>query len=285
VVIDVGEMAASAAYWLASVGHEIRVGRFSELGSIGAYVIVPDSSKMYEDFGMKINVVASGKDKGTGIEGTEVTPEQLEPEQERIDQIAAMFLADVQAYRNVDDSVMSGRTWIGGVAVNMGLADTVSGTNRRSIAMPENEVAAEVTAAEEENDEKDEKQAEISEEEKEEEEEGSEEDLVKAERTRCAEIAATFAHSPEFASLQIESGATLNMAKAAWFDYCKDHPENKPVAAKPSRIVAANQSPQPVAGNWTDALRACAAANNVSLSEAGRILSETNPELYRKNFE
>ena len=152
--------------------------------------------------------------------------------------------------------------------------------------MPENEVAAEVTAAETVESEVLETEPEtVAEPEIESPAPDTTDDPVQAERTRCAEIAATFAHSPEFASMQIESGATLIMAKAAWFDYCKDHPENKPVAAKPSRIVAANQSPQPVAGNWTDALRACAAANNVSLSEAGRILSETNPELYRKNFE
>lgn len=286
IVVEVGEMAASAAYWLAAIGHTIRVNRFSQVGGIGIYTIIDDDSEKYADMGVKRMLVSSGEHKGAGQPGVPVPESTIEIEQERVNAIAANFFADINLYRELDESIMSGRTWIGDQSITVGLADEIYGITR-SKEMSKKPVAEEATPEEETKEEPEEKAEEMEEKEEEEKEEAKAEEMeekeddVSAERARAASIASAFAHCPEFANKHILAGSTLVEAKADWFDY--EGKDNKP-AGKASRVVPANQPPKPAATNWSDALRDYAAANKCSLSEAGAVLAKTRPDLYRQNF-
>ncbi len=286
IVVEVGEMAASTAYWLAAIGHTIRVNRFSQVGSIGAYLIIDDDSKMYADMGVKRMLVSSGEQKGIGEPGVPVPESTIEIEQERVNTIAADFFADINLYRQIDESIMSGRTWTGYQSITVGLADEMYGITR-SKEMSKKPVAEEATPEEEKKEEPKEEEPKAEEPKAEEpkaeepKEEEPKADEVTEERARAASIASAFAHCPEFANKHILAGSTLVEAKADWFDY--EDKDNKPVG-KASRAVPANQTPKPAATNWSDALRDYAAANKCSLSEAGAVLAKTRPDLYRQNF-
>jgi len=291
IIVEVHQIAASAAYWLTCISHEIRVNRFSDVGSIGTYLMIDDTSEMYKDFGVRRILVSSGPHKGVGEDGVPVSDASVEIEQERINALAEMFLSDVRIYRpQVGDDVMSGRTWTGAASIGAGLADAQYGITRKANVMKDEEKNAAVEeeqAAPEEEENAAEPEEEPTEEdapsptEDEQEAEEEEEDEMAKERARCASIAATFAASPEFTAQHIRAGSSLVEAKAAWFDYSQG---KQPAAAKPSRVVAANQPPLPVASNWADAIRQYAAANKCSLAEAGQKMATQRPDLYRQNF-
>ena len=119
-------MIASAAYWLASISNRISVSSLAQVGSVGAYTTITDSSKWYERNGITTHMISSGKMKGAGHPGTEVTPELIEAEQKIIDSIAERFYATVEKYRYVSDAYKDGGIYLADEALKMGLVEVVS---------------------------------------------------------------------------------------------------------------------------------------------------------------
>lgn len=119
-------MIASAAYWLASISTRISVSSLAQVGSVGAYTTITDSSKWYERNGITTHMISSGKMKGAGHPGTEVTPELIEAEQKIIDSIAERFYATVEKYRYVSDAYKDGGIYLADEALKMGLVEVVS---------------------------------------------------------------------------------------------------------------------------------------------------------------
>lgn len=119
-------MIASAAYWLASISNRISVSSMAQVGSIGAYTTITDSSKWYERNGITTHMISSGKMKGAGHPGTEVTPELIEAEQKIIDSIAERFYATVEKYRFVSDGYKDGGIYLADEALKMGLIEHIS---------------------------------------------------------------------------------------------------------------------------------------------------------------
>lgn len=151
VTADVENMAASAAYWIASQASSIKANRAAEIGSIGVYTVVDDFSRAYENEGIKTNVVSSAPLKGAGVEGAPVTAEQIADVQRVIDGFAALFVDAVAAGRSgrmtheqVKDHA-TGQTWLADEAMAAGLIDGL--TNQETAPVRGNQPAA--VAAEE----------------------------------------------------------------------------------------------------------------------------------------
>ena len=119
-------MIASAAYWLASISNRISVSSLAQVGSVGAYTTITDSSKWYERNGITTHMISSGKMKGAGHPGTEITPDLIEAEQKIIDSIAERFYATVEKYRFVSDGYKDGGIYLADEALKMGLVEVVS---------------------------------------------------------------------------------------------------------------------------------------------------------------
>jgi|ERR1051326_2651919 signal peptide peptidase SppA len=119
-------MMCSAAYWVGCACDGIFATKSADLGSIGVYVPYLDQSKRYENAGLKMEVISSGKYKGAGVPGTSLNADHREFLQERVDDIAKMFYGHVQRNRaeaTADD--MQGQVFKAEAALAKGLIDEV----------------------------------------------------------------------------------------------------------------------------------------------------------------
>lgn len=122
-------MMASAAYWAASQASRITARPEAEVGSIGVYCVIEDSSAAAAMQGVKVHVVSSGGFKGMGVEGTAITEQALGELQRQINETTGFFHRAVKAARNLSDEQMKaatdGRVWFADQAASMGLVDEV----------------------------------------------------------------------------------------------------------------------------------------------------------------
>ena len=127
-------LAASGAYWLASQAGRITAEQNSEIGSIGVYTRLMDTSKMAEMDGVKVHLIASGPHKGAGSMGVPVTDAQVAAMQEVVDGLAENFTAAVASGRGMAlekaKELSSGRLWTAQQAKAAGLIDHVGPVER-----------------------------------------------------------------------------------------------------------------------------------------------------------
>lgn len=125
----VEDMAASAAFWLASQARRINANATALVGSIGTYATVTDSSGEAAMNGYKVHVVKAGDMKGAGVPGTEVTAQQLAEVQRIVNDLNGHFLAAVAAGRKMSidqvTKLADGRVHIAADAKSLGLIDAV----------------------------------------------------------------------------------------------------------------------------------------------------------------
>lgn len=120
------DMAASAAYWIASQANEVWVTPSGEAGSIGVYSAIVDESAAWAKEGYKLELMKAGKHKATGIPGLPLSDEDKAMIQAEVDGLYEEFKATVRSRRgNVSDDVMQGQMFRGAKAVEAGLADAV----------------------------------------------------------------------------------------------------------------------------------------------------------------
>lgn len=118
----------SAAYWIASQADVVYATPSADVGCIGCYMALIDSSRAYETEGYHVNLFKSGKYKGMGYPGTSLTDEQRAMLQSDVDRIAAEFKAAVRSGRgrNISDDVMQGQSFSVEEAQRVGLIDSVA---------------------------------------------------------------------------------------------------------------------------------------------------------------
>jgi signal peptide peptidase SppA len=126
----VDTLAASAAYWIASQADEIVVTPSGDVGSIGVLVMHDDVSKAEEMAGFKTTVISAGKYKAEGHPFEPLSDEARGELQKLVDDVYAMFVADVAQGRGTTaEAVRSGygqgRLQLANDAVASGLADRV----------------------------------------------------------------------------------------------------------------------------------------------------------------
>ena len=134
------EMAASAAYWIASSANKVYLSETASVGSIGVLTAHVDHSAAFEQAGLKIKLVHSGKHKVDG-NPYEPLPEPVEKSlQAEIDALRTLFASTVASNRKVDvKKIMDteAKMYRGQAAVDAGLADKVQSFSSTLAAMQE----------------------------------------------------------------------------------------------------------------------------------------------------
>lgn len=124
------DMAASAAYWVASQASEIVVTPTAITGSIGVISTHADYTKMMNTWGIVVTYIRSAAKKALGQPYEPFSAEAQEEWQKTVDAMYAQFIQAVAKGRRKARAVVaeqwaSGEVWTGQAAVTAGLADRV----------------------------------------------------------------------------------------------------------------------------------------------------------------
>jgi capsid assembly protease len=122
------EMAASAAYWIASSASKVYLSNTASVGSIGVITVHADYSKQLNNEGVKVTIIQSGKHKAEGNPYEPLPADVREKVQAEIDSLRSIFAGTVaknrkmtlQAVLDTEAAMYSGQA-----AVTAGLADAV----------------------------------------------------------------------------------------------------------------------------------------------------------------
>lgn len=119
----------SAALWAGTQAARLTASPMTEIGSIGTVATVADTSEMASKAGVKVHVVSTGPMKGAFAPGTEITDEQLDKLQQRVDELNGFFLKAVSKGRGMPiDAVRelaTGDDWLAADAKANSLIDDV----------------------------------------------------------------------------------------------------------------------------------------------------------------
>jgi len=123
------DMMASAALLVGTQADHVSGNYNALIGSIGVVSQVADYSEMYEAAGVKVHTISTGKYKGAFAKGSEITDEQLEYLQARVDRIHDLFVNALTHGRELSEEhvreLSTGETWVSHDAVDVGLADAI----------------------------------------------------------------------------------------------------------------------------------------------------------------
>ena len=129
----VSDTCCSGAYWIASQCDEIWANDAAQIGSIGVYMAVADTSQMYKKAGVELTIIKAGDLKGIGVDGTPLTDEQASELQREVDDSYDLFVSRVASGRGdrLKDAkaVATGQAWIASKALDMGLIDGIATLN------------------------------------------------------------------------------------------------------------------------------------------------------------
>lgn len=123
------ELMASAGIWLGLQASRVSASPMATVGSLGTVGIVHDVSKRFEKAGVKTIVLSTGKFKGMGAEGAEMTQEQIDFMQARVDEKNEFFKTAVMESRGFDknkvNELFDGSFGLAQRALDNGLIDKV----------------------------------------------------------------------------------------------------------------------------------------------------------------
>jgi len=129
VVATMGDVAASGGYYVASACNKIFANHGTITGSIGVIAMSPNLKKLFEKFGIGMNVIKSGKYKDTLATYRDLSKNERELLQRMIDSSYKKFLKDVAKGRNLNQSEIApyadGRVMIGETALKYKLIDSL----------------------------------------------------------------------------------------------------------------------------------------------------------------
>ena len=127
VIASMGDLAASGGYYSASACDYIMANQGTLTGSIGVIIAAPNLKGLFEKFGIKMNVIKSGKYKDILSSSRDMTQEDIALLQEMIDTSYNQFLKDVSLGRNIPideiKPVADGRVMNGDTALKHRLID------------------------------------------------------------------------------------------------------------------------------------------------------------------
>ena len=124
------DLMASAAYGPSTqVTDGITANRSAEVGSIGTVAVLADTSGKAEAEGIKVHVISTGSLKGAFSAGVEITQEQIDYMQERVDSLNGNFLQLVETGRGMTPAQVkaaaTGAVFSAAKAVELGLIDGI----------------------------------------------------------------------------------------------------------------------------------------------------------------
>jgi ATP-dependent protease ClpP protease subunit len=123
------EMAASAAYAIASAAQELWTPDTGVIGSIGVIATLFDRTAQNEKDGLLIELITSGEFKADGHADRPITDGIRQRMQEKVDKIASRFFRIVADARGVGPGAIAdleAATFLGQDAVKAGIADGVA---------------------------------------------------------------------------------------------------------------------------------------------------------------
>ena len=119
--------ACSAAYWPSSQASAFFATPSASVGSIGAYMAIPNLSKMYEQAGISIDYIKAGKYKAIGAAGSSLTDEHKSVLQANVNGIHSRFKDEVKVVRKyAKDDAMEGQVFTGLEASQNGLVTHIA---------------------------------------------------------------------------------------------------------------------------------------------------------------
>ena len=129
IVISMGDMCASAGYWLASKGNYIFASPATMTGSIGVYMDYTNIEDLMDKVGVKNDKIKSGAHKDILSMYRPMTGEEREMLQTMVDDIYHQFVQTVADGRHMDEekvkSIADGRILTGRQAQDLGLVDAM----------------------------------------------------------------------------------------------------------------------------------------------------------------
>lgn len=121
-----GGTCASAGMYLAAACNGRFICPSAQVGSIGVYCAYTDMSEMAKQRGIKVKVFSSGKYKGMGVPGTELTDEQEQYLKDNVMELAEEFYNHIRSnLGDIPDEAMQGQMFRSSEAIKLGLADDV----------------------------------------------------------------------------------------------------------------------------------------------------------------
>jgi protease-4 len=130
VVVSVGDLAASGAYYFSSAADSIVAAPTSQVGSIGVILTAADLQKLFDKVGVRYTVLTKGKYKDLGSPNREMTEEERQLLLDQMDAIYERFILDVaegRATLEPEDvrELATGLTYPGEEALALGLIDQI----------------------------------------------------------------------------------------------------------------------------------------------------------------
>lgn len=127
VVTSMGDMATSAAYYVASQTDYIYATPSTLTGSIGVYTVHYDYSEVYDESGIDVTMIKSGEMKDMGADFRPLTSDEKKYMQHVVNELFYVFVDDVAQGRNMSRAdvltLADGRYYTGTDAVENGLID------------------------------------------------------------------------------------------------------------------------------------------------------------------
>lgn len=138
IVAHVNDLAASAAYWMASQAHEIISTPSGSVGSIGVFAAHQDVSKALAAEGIDVTLISAGKYKVEGSPFAPLSKEAKQFMQDRVDDAYGQFVKDVARGRGVSvgdvrNGYGEGRALVAKDAMKAGMIDGI-GTLEETLA-------------------------------------------------------------------------------------------------------------------------------------------------------
>ena len=127
VVAQMGEIAASGGYYLASAANKIVASPATLTGSIGTIMQVPEFSGLYDKLGIRFQTIKAGKLKDMGASDRELIQEERDVLQALANEAQEQFLAAIVQGRRMEEGELrelaDGRIYSGKQAKDNGLVD------------------------------------------------------------------------------------------------------------------------------------------------------------------
>jgi protease-4 len=127
VVVSMGSLAASGAYYIASAATRILADPGTLTGSIGVIIHLPNMQGLFDKVGYKTVTIKSGQFKDVGDPDREMTPAEQALLQSTIDTTYNQFVRDVSRARDLPEAqvrkIADGRVILGEDALKLKLID------------------------------------------------------------------------------------------------------------------------------------------------------------------
>ncbi|HEX7169496.1 MAG TPA: signal peptide peptidase SppA [Rubrobacter sp.] len=138
VVVSMGDTAASGGYYISTAADRIVANETTLTGSLGVIFQLTNFAEAADKYGIKQEVIKSGKYKDIGNSFRELKPEEREILQSIVNESYAQFVDVISAGRNIPEErvreIADGRVYSGLQAEELGLVDSFGGLDEASAA-------------------------------------------------------------------------------------------------------------------------------------------------------